>query len=210
MSRLQDVAALVFASPAVQDLTRSYTPVYLAEQSVKVAVAIRKSKADPHLTAMIFGAQFGSTLASLGESQIQAAVEQAAQAVEMIEAASEAVEVANAAEAAKALEAAGDQVVVGGNDLPSELIAGGEASKSKPEGNQAEPQKELTAEVLATAIADLPIATAYKKALVAASMNTVADVLKYDADNQAEAGLEKLEGIGKVARERILEAIKSL
>jgi hypothetical protein len=199
MSRLKDVAALVFASPAVQDLTRSYTPVHLAEQSVKVAVAIRKSKADPHLTAMIFGAQFGSTLASLGESQIQSAVEQAAQAVEMIESAAETAEAAEAA-----LEAGIDNTVIGGNELPSELV------NKDVKGESSEPQKELTAEVLAIAVADLAIATAYKKALVAANMNTVADVLKYDADNQAEAGLEKLEGIGKVARERILEAIKSL
>ena len=199
MSRLQDVAALVFASPAVQDLTRSYTPVYLAEQAVKAAVAIRKSKADPHLTAMVFGAQFGSTLASLGESQIQSAVEQAAKAVELIETA---VEIAEADEAMKAADV--DPAVTGGNELPNALV-------NKDMGNEtSDSPKELTAEVLAMAVADLAIATAYKKALVAGGMNTVADVLKYDADNQAEAGLEKLEGIGKVARERILEAIKSL
>jgi hypothetical protein len=205
MSRLQDVAALVYASPAVQDLTRSYTPVHLAEQSVKVAVAIRKSKADPHLTAMIFGAQSGSTLAALGESQIQAAVEQAAKAVELIETASE---IAEAEEAMKMADV--DPAVTGGHDLPNELVAEGEPGENKPEGNQPETEKELTPEVLAMAIADLAIATAYKKSLIAANLSTVADVLKFDADNQAEAGLEKLEGIGKVARERILEAIKSL
>ena len=199
MSRLQDVAALVFASPAVQDLTRSFTAVYLAEQSVKVAVAIRKSKADPHLTAMIFGSQFGSTLASLGESQIQAAVEQAAKAVELIETA---VEIAEAEEAMKIADV--DPAVTGGHELPSDLV-NKDMDNATPES-----QKELTPEVLAKAIADLPIATAYKKALVAGGMNTVADVLKYDADNASEGGLEKAKDIGKVARERILEAIKSL
>ncbi len=199
MSRLQDVAALVFASPAVQDLTRSYTPVHLAEQAVKAAVAIRKSKADPHLVAMIFGAQSGSTLASLGESQIQAAVEQAAKAVELIETAAE---IAEAEEAMKMADV--DPAVTGGHELPNALV-------NKDMGNKtSESPKELTPEVLAKAIADLPIATAYKKALVAGGMNTVAEVLKYDADNASEGGLEKAKDIGKVARERILEAIKSL
>lgn len=202
MSRLQDVAALVFASPAVQDLTRSFTAVYLAEQSVKAAVAIRKSGADPHLTAMIFGSQSGSTLASLGESQIQAAVDQAAKAVELIETA---VKIAEAAEAAKAeLEAGIDSTVIGGNELPDGLVAGGEAG-SKPEAT-----KELTAEVLATAIADLPIATAYKKALISENRVTVADVIAYDKANASEGGLDKLDGIGEVGRKRILDAIDSL
>ena len=199
MSRLQDVAALVFASPAVQDLTRSYTAVHLAEQAVKAAVAIRKSKADPHLTAMIFGAQSGSTLAALGESQIQAAVEQAAKAVELIETAAETAEAAEAE-----LEAGIDSTVIGGNKLPSELVNKNMTSEAS------ESPKELTAEVLAMAVAELALATAYKKALVAANMNTVADVLKYDVENASEGGLEKAKDIGKVARERILEAIKSL
>lgn len=199
MSRLQDVAALVFASPAVQDLTRSYTPVHLAEQAVKAAVAIRKSKADPHLTAMIFGAQSGSTLASLGESQIQAAVEQAAKAVELIETA---VKIAEAEEAMKAADV--DPAVTGGE------MTEGESGQKKTEDNSSDASKELTSEVLAMAVADLAIATAYKKALIAGGMNTVAEVLKYDADNASEGGLEKAKDIGKVARERILEAIKSL
>lgn len=199
MSRLQDVAALVFASPAVQDLTRSFTAVHLAEQAVKAAVAIRKSKGDPHLTAMIFGAQSGSTLASLGESQIQSAVEQAAKAVELIETAAE---IAEAEEAMKMADV--DPSVTGGHELPNALV-------NKTMGNAAsESPKELTPEVLAMAVADLAIATAYKKALVAGGMNTVAEVLKYDADNASEGGLEKAKDIGKVARERILEAIKSL
>ena len=208
MSRLQDVAALVYASPAVQDLTRSYTPVHLAEQSVRAAVAIRKSKADPHLTAMIFGSQFGSTLASLGESQIQSAVDQAAKAVEMIEAAAIVADITDATKAA--LEEGIDNAVIGGNDLPSELVAGGEASESKPKGNLAEPQKELTSDVLAKAIADLPIATAYKKALISESRVTVADVIAYDQANATEGGLDKLDGIGEVGRKRILDAIYSL
>lgn len=199
MSRLQDVAALVFVSPAVQDLTRSYTPVHLAEQAVKAAVAIRKSKADPHLVAMIFGAQFGSTLASLGESQIQAAVEQAAKAVELIEAAAEAVEAAEAE-----LEAGIDNTVIGGNELPSELVSKDVTLPSS------ESQKELTAEVLAKAIADLPIATAYKKALISENRVTVADVIAYDQANATEGGLDKLDGIGEVGRKRILDAIYSL
>lgn len=199
MSRLQDVAALVFASPAVQDLTRSYTPVYLAEQSVKAAVAIRKSKADPHLVAMIFGAQFGSTLASLGESQIQAAVEQAAKAVELIETA---VEIAEADEAMKAADV--DPAVTGGE------VTEGESGQKKTEDNSSDAGKELTAEVLATAIADLPIATAYKKALISENRVTVADVIAYDKANATEGGLDKLDGIGEVGRKRILDAIYSL
>lgn len=204
MSRLKDVAALVYVSPAVQDLTRSYTVEHLTKQSVKAAQLIAKGSVDPHLTAMIFGAKFGSTLASLGEAEIQAAVEQAAKAVELIEASAE------VADAEAALEAGIDNTVVGGDGLPGELIAGGEGGDGKTEDKQPEPPKELTAEVLAMAVADLAIATAYKKALVAANMNTVADVLKYDADNKSEGGLEKAKDIGKVARERILEAIKSL
>lgn len=199
MSRLQDVAALVFASPAVQDLTRSYTPVHLAEQAVKAAVAIRKSKADPHLTAMIFGAQSGSTLAALGESQIQAAVEQAAKAVELIETATE---IAEAEEAMKAADV--DPAVTGGHELPSELV-------NKNMGNEtSESPKELTPEVLAKAIADLPIATAYKKALISENRVTVADVIAYDKANATEGGLDKLDGIGEVGRKRILDAIYSL
>jgi hypothetical protein len=202
MSRLQDVAALVYASPAVQDLTRSYTPVHLAEQSVKVAVAIRKSKADPHLTAMIFGAQSGSTLAALGESQIQAAVEQAAKAVELIETASEIAEAAEAEEAMKMADV--DPAVTGGHELPSDLV------NKDMDNATPELQKQLTPEVLAKAIADLPIATAYKKALISESRVTVADVIAYDKANATEGGLDKLDGIGEVGRKRILDAIYSL
>lgn len=206
MSNLADIAAMILVSPAVQDQARSYKLPHLCEQAVKAAVAIKKSKpkADAHLVAMLFGAQHGSTLGQLGDSQIQAAVESANKTVEILE------EVARVAELDETEETEIVQPVATGEPASSEPS---QPEKQEPEMKpepelQPEPENKVGSDPLLTAVADMAMPAAYKKALIAANLNTAGDILAYDKANEAEGGLEKLEGIGKVARERILDAVK--
>ena len=208
MSNLADIAAMILVSPAVQDQARSYTVTHLCEQAVKAAVAIKKSKpkADAHLVAMLFGAQHGSTLAQLGDSQIQAAVESANKSVEILE------EVARVAELDEVQETEVEQPEViseTGSSEPSQPESQEPELKPEPE-LQSQPEIKVGSDPLLTAVADMAMPAAYKKALIAANLNTAGDILAYDKANEAEGGLEKLEGIGKVARERILDFVKAI
>lgn len=60
----------------------------------------------------------------------------------------------------------------------------------------------------AIAVADLAIPKKQKAELIAAGLNTGADILKYDAEWAAEKGIERLKEIGPAAREQILNLLK--
>lgn len=69
-----------------------------------------------------------------------------------------------------------------------------------------EPEVKKTPEAIA--VVDLAIPKKQKAELIAAGLNTGADILKYDAEWAAEKGIERLKEIGPAAREQILNLLK--
>lgn len=191
MSELARVAAMIYASQPVQDKLRGFKAEFLQERSVAAAKAIIDLEGpDPFAVALVFGGEHGHKINELNDAQIVEHVKHSASRIESLD------EFARVAE----LEA-------------SETVAVEEPIKEpgETEQNPSAVDGDVTIEGKGhdIAVADLVLAGAYKRALIGANCHTVGDVLKYDLEHAAEGGLENIKDIGKVARERILDAIAS-
>lgn len=224
MRELQRLAALIIVSPGIAEQRRNYELVYLCEKAMYVAtrIAKRRNDADPELVAAAFAGMYGMQLAQANNQMVIEAVdrcvemvtvldemaktaavdlqeEEAADALAIQRAAAEAIAEAEAAEAAKKVR---EEKLAAIAAAEAEAKAEAELkAKIDAEGNK-------TSDSAEPMIADSTISSVYKKALSAAGLLTVKAVLEYDEANEAEGGLDKLEGIGKLGRERIMLALK--
>ena len=194
MSDLARVAAMIYASSPVQDKLRGFKAEFLQERSVAAAKAILDIEgADPFAVALVFGGEHGHKLNELNDAQIVEHVKHSASRVESIE------------EFARVAELETSETL----NIAEPIKEPGEPEENPESKTAGDGKVMIEGKGHDVAIADLVLASAYKRALISANCHTVGDVLKYDLEHAEQGGLENIKDIGKVARERILDAIAS-